>query len=107
VAIAVAVAGLLVMAIDRLVPDDAPGPTDQSSWRAATPVLLPVGAALGWLGAPYVLEGLAATVVIFVTGRLTQRLRPGVHRGVLALAFAVGVVVAVATAVARSSATGI
>jgi leader peptidase (prepilin peptidase)/N-methyltransferase len=107
VAIAVAGAGVLVLAIGRLVPIDAPGPATASPWPAATPALLPVGAALGWLGPPYVVEGLAATVVVWVSGRLAQRLRPGTHRGVLVLAFAVGVVVALATAVARSRVTGI
>jgi leader peptidase (prepilin peptidase)/N-methyltransferase len=83
---------------------------DPAPWSTAAPVLLPVGAALGWLGPAYVGEGLAsaAVVLLAVRGVRSARTSPssGPSRDVLALALAAGVVVATAVAVAVGAGPG-
>ena len=95
----VVVAGALVVAANRPGADRSRAP-----WRSAAPVVLPVGAALGWLGPAYVGEGLAAAVVVVLVAPVMghrHRSRAGaVVPGVLGLALALGAVVATVTAVA-------
>jgi leader peptidase (prepilin peptidase)/N-methyltransferase len=95
----VVVAGALVVVANR--PDADRG---RAPWRSAAPVVLPVGAALGWLGPAYVGEGLAAAAVVVLVApvvrhRHRSRAGEGVP-GVLGLALALGAVVATVTAVA-------
>jgi leader peptidase (prepilin peptidase)/N-methyltransferase len=79
-----------------------------SSWMAAAPVLLPAGAALGWLGPAYVGEGLAAAVVVLLVARTVgPRQTSGSARGAAAfVCLAVGAGVAVATVVAVALGAG-
>jgi leader peptidase (prepilin peptidase)/N-methyltransferase len=83
--------------------------SDGSPWTSA-PVVLPVGAALGWLGPQYAAEGLAAGVVVYLvlTGirRGRSALPTRTTRGVLGLALAAGAVVAVVIAVADGAGAG-
>lgn len=105
--IGVAVAGAVVAAgRSRRVPETA-----VASWRAAAPVLLPVGAALGWLGPAYVGEGLATTVAVLLTGRAARLWRtkssPTDSRSVLGLALAAGALVATVVAVGVGAGAGV
>jgi len=81
-----------------------------SPWMAAAPALLPVGAALGWLGPVAVGVGLATALVVLVAVRVAHHRRPssapGAVRGVLTLALAVGVAAATAAATAVSTGVG-
>jgi leader peptidase (prepilin peptidase) / N-methyltransferase len=85
------------------------GSGEASSWTAAAPVALPVGAALGWLGPLYAGEGLAAAALVWLVTRAVRRGRPsapGRVRGVCGLALASGVVVATVIAVAVGAGVG-
>jgi leader peptidase (prepilin peptidase)/N-methyltransferase len=101
------VVAALVVAATRLRRRTAVEP---SPWMAGAPVLLPMGAALGWLGPRYVGEGLAtAVVVLLVTHRVRQGRRSpstGGGGGVLCLSVAVGVTVATVVAVAVGAGPG-
>ncbi len=101
----VVVAGALVAATRH-----RPRRVDPSPWWAAAPVLLPVGAALGWLGPAYAGEGLAGTAVVLLALRGVRAApaspSPGQGGAVLALALAAGVVVATAVAVAVGAGAG-
>jgi FtsH-binding integral membrane protein len=106
VVVGVAVAGLLVALTRRR----RAGEDDRSPLMVAAPVLLPVGAALGWLGPVYVGEGLAATVVVFVAASAMQRThrssKPDPGRVVVGFALAAGVGVALVIAVAVGAGAG-
>ena len=83
---------------------------DSSSWTSALPVLLPVGAGLGWLGPVYAGEGLATAAVLLLVSAGVRRWRPppstDQRRGLLGLALAAGLVVAVAVAVGVGAGAG-
>ncbi len=106
VVIGAVVAGVIVGLVRRR----GSRPVDPAPWRAAAPVLLPVGAALGWLGAAYAAEGLATTVVVLLVIRAARKAsttsspRPG--RAVFVLAFTAGAVVATAVAAAVGAGAG-
>jgi leader peptidase (prepilin peptidase) / N-methyltransferase len=72
-------------------------------WTAAAPVLLPVGAALGWLGPAYGGAGLATIVVLLLT---TGIVRPSRGAGLIGAALAAGAVVATILAVALGTGVG-
>jgi leader peptidase (prepilin peptidase)/N-methyltransferase len=80
------------------------------SWTAAAPVVLPVGAALGWLGPAYVGEGLATAALVVLVTQAVRHLRrsaaPGRDPGMFGLALASGVVVAAVLAVAVGAGAG-
>ncbi len=77
------------------------------SWKGSLPVLLPVAAALGWLGPAYVAEGLASTVVAaFALQALSGRRQLRGHGAWLGVALATGVVVATVVAVAVGAGAG-
>jgi leader peptidase (prepilin peptidase)/N-methyltransferase len=79
-------------------------------WTAAAPVLLPVGAALGWLGPVYVGEGLATAVIVVLGVRSRPRAKtsssPSTVGSVLGLALAAGAGVATLVAVAVGAGAG-
>jgi leader peptidase (prepilin peptidase)/N-methyltransferase len=77
--------------------------TDAVPWTAAAPVLLPVGAALGWIGPVYGGEGLATIVVLLLAVGIV---RPSHGRGLLGAALAAGAVVATVLAVALGTGVG-
>jgi leader peptidase (prepilin peptidase)/N-methyltransferase len=80
---------------------------EAAPWKGSVPVVLPVAAALGWLGPAYVAEGLATTIVALLVIRTFGRQRvPDHHPGVLGAALAGGVVVATIVAVALGSGAG-
>lgn len=80
---------------------------DPPSLFAGLPVLLPAGAALGWLGPAYVGEGLAAAVAVLLGIRVLRPSRPtDPDRSVLGLALTAGVAVATVTAVALGAGVG-
>jgi len=85
-------------------------PDDASSPMAALPVLLPAGAALGWLGPAYAAEGLATTVAVLLVARGARSVRGSgstrSDRGVLGSALTAGVLVATVTAVAWGAGPG-
>jgi leader peptidase (prepilin peptidase) / N-methyltransferase len=103
--VGIAVAGTLALVASRHHRPAAP-----SSWVAALPVLLPVGAGLGWLGPTYGGEGLAATAVVLLLAWGLRRGRSstaaGAGRGVVGLALAAGLVVATIVAVAAGAGAG-
>lgn len=106
VVVAVVVAAALVGASRRYH-----GPQNKTpSWIAAAPVLLPAGAALGWLGPAYVGEGLAAAIVVLlVTGAVGGRRTSGsapVVGGFVCLAAGAAVAVATVVAVALGAGAG-
>jgi leader peptidase (prepilin peptidase)/N-methyltransferase len=106
------VTGVVVAgAIVGLVRQRGRRPVDPAAWTTAAPVLLPVGAALGWLGPAYAAEGLAATVVLLLVIRAARNARkatPSRPGGVVVvLAFTAGVVVATAVAVAVGAGAGV
>lgn len=87
----------------------------KTPWAASAPVLLPVGAVLGWLGPASAAEGLAVAVVVLVCARLVRTAisrpdpesRPGrERRSVLGLALACGAAVATVIAVATGAGVG-
>ncbi len=51
------------------------------SWLAASPVLLPTGAALGWLGPASAAEGLAAAGLVWLVGRIIPAVRTSGRSG--------------------------
>jgi hypothetical protein len=77
----------------------------RTSWA---PVLLPVGAVLGWLGPAYAAVGLATAGAVVAVDRLTRRgrKRPDADRVVMGLALASGAVVATVVAVALGAGVG-
>jgi len=87
---------------------------DPHSLLAGLPVLLPAGAALGWLGPAYAGEGLAAAVAVLLATMGAGALRPSRtserdrnrNRSVLGLALTAGVAVATVTAVALGAGVG-
>jgi leader peptidase (prepilin peptidase)/N-methyltransferase len=80
------------------------------SWADAGPVLLPVGAALGWLGPLAAVEGLGTTVVVLAVDRVVRDRRSTTSSdagpSVVGFALAAGVVVATIIAVAVSGGVG-
>ena len=77
------------------------------SWKGSLPVLLPVAAALGWLGPAYVAEGVASTFVALLAIRAFSRRRFPGHQGAwLGVALATGAVVATVVAVAVGAGAG-
>jgi hypothetical protein len=77
------------------------------SWKGSLPVLLPVAAALGWLGPAYGAEGVATTVVSLLAIRAFSRRRQLGHQGAwLGVALATGAVVATVVAVAVGAGAG-
>ncbi len=104
------VAGVVVAAVLVALIRRRTHSVEGSGWSTAAPVLLPVGAALGWLGPAYAAEGLAGAALVFLAAR---GVRPGPRspssgrgRGVLGLALAAGVVVATVVAVAAGAGAG-
>jgi leader peptidase (prepilin peptidase)/N-methyltransferase len=105
--IAVAVAAVVVAGAERgntkTIDAGSPGVV------VAAPVLLPVAAALGWLGPVYLAEGLAVAVVLILVARIVQT-RPSSSerrvRAVAASALAAGAVVATVLAVTVGSGAG-
>jgi leader peptidase (prepilin peptidase)/N-methyltransferase len=83
---------------------------DATSWTAAAPVVLPVGAALGWLGPASVGEGLATAAVVVLVTWAVRQLRssaaPGRDPGMFGVALASGVVLATVIAVAVGAGAG-
>lgn len=98
-AVGLVVATALVIVSHRF----GPGSAETVPWRVTAPVLLPVGAVLGWLGPVYGGAGLALIVVLLVAVGIV---RPIGGRGLLATALAVGAVVATVLAVAFGSGVG-
>jgi leader peptidase (prepilin peptidase) / N-methyltransferase len=84
---------------------------DSPAWITTAPVLLPVGAALGWLGLASVAEGLGTTVVVVLVSRGLRHGRtskgPSSAGGVLGFALAAGVAVAIVVAVAVGAGPGV
>jgi leader peptidase (prepilin peptidase)/N-methyltransferase len=111
-AIGEGVAAVLVAASRRFPPheNEAASGNRTASWIAGAPVLLPAGAALGWLGPAYGAEGLGTAVVVYVVaGTIGRRRRSDSavgDRRVLCLAVAAGVVVATGVAVALGAGAG-
>jgi hypothetical protein len=105
VVVGLAVAGTAVAVIRRR----RPRPVEPSPWAAAA-VLLPAGAAFGWLGPVYAGAGLATTAVVLVAIALARPARQpkagGPVRGVVGVALAAGVVVATVIAVALGAGVG-
>jgi leader peptidase (prepilin peptidase)/N-methyltransferase len=79
-------------------------------WADAGPVLLPVAAALGWLGPIYAAEGLGSAVIVTGAVQLARRGRstPSADpdSGVIGLALGVGAAVATVIAVAVGAGVG-
>jgi hypothetical protein len=98
-AIGLGVATILVI-VNRRFGDR---PTDDVPWTAVAPVLLPVGAALGWLGPAYAGAGLATIVVLLLAVGIV---RPSRGSGLLGAALAAGAVVATVLAVALGTGVG-
>jgi prepilin signal peptidase PulO-like enzyme (type II secretory pathway) len=118
VAIGAGVALVAVAAIRRFAPElgETSSRNEARSWSSGAPVLLPAGAALGWLGPAYVGEGLGTAVVVLLVARTVghgpragsapaDESAPG-NQQVLCLAVAVGVLVATAVAVALGAGAG-
>jgi leader peptidase (prepilin peptidase)/N-methyltransferase len=80
----------------------------KSPWTSSAPVLLPVGAVLGWLGLASTAEGLATAAAVLVIDRLARgrQVSPDPDRVVISVALASGAVVASVVAVAIGAGVG-
>lgn len=80
----------------------------KTPWAGSAPVLLPVGAVLGWLGLASAGEGLATAAIVLVAARSVGKSDGTEHPvpEVLGLALAVGAVAATVIAIATGAGTG-